>query len=90
VTGLYVVLCIGALALIPLNAAGMAGEPDPLTGIFAVLLAVPWIWLTGPITSDSGIAWNLIVVGACMALNALILWKLCGWLAAKTFARPST
>jgi hypothetical protein len=28
----------------------MAGEPDPLTGIFAVLLAAPWIWLTGPIT----------------------------------------
>ena len=90
VTGLYVVLCIAALAIIPLNVAGMAGEPDPLTGIFAVLLAVPWIWFAGPITSDSGTAWNMIVAGACMALNALILWTLCNWLAAKTSSRPSS
>jgi hypothetical protein len=90
VTGLYVVLCIAALAIIPLNVAGMAGEPDPLTGIFAVLLAAPWIWLAGSITSDSGTAWNMIVAGACMALNAIILWTLCNRLASKTSSGPSS
>ena len=30
VIGLYAVLCIAAPVMIPLNAAGMAGEPDPL------------------------------------------------------------
>lgn len=87
VTGLYVILCILALAIIPLNVAGMAGEPDPLAGVFAVLLAAPWIWLAGPITSDSGTAWNMIVAGGCMALNTLILWNLCSWLAARSSSR---
>lgn len=85
---LYVALCLGSLVIIPLNAAGMAGEPDPLTGIFAVLLAAPWIWLTGPITSESSSAWNMFVAGACMGLNATILWQLCRWIGRRT-TRPS-
>jgi hypothetical protein len=83
VTGIYALLCVASLLIIPLNAAGMAGEPDPLAGIFAVLLAAPWIWLTGPITSSTGTAWNMIVAGACMALNAIILWALCNWISSK-------
>jgi hypothetical protein len=83
ITGLYIALSIGSLVIIPLNAVGMAGEPDPLTGIFAVLLAAPWIWLTSPITSDTGTAWNMIVAGTCMALNAAILWQLCRWITGK-------
>ena len=83
ITGLYVALGIASLIIIPLNAAGMAGEPDPLTGIFAVLLAAPWIWLTGPVTDDTGLAWNMAVAAACMAFNAAILWNLCRWIAGR-------
>jgi hypothetical protein len=83
VTGIYALLCVASLLIIPLNAAGMAGEPDPLTGIFAVLLAAPWIWLTGPITSSTAITWNMVVAGACMALNAVMLWSLCNWISGK-------
>jgi hypothetical protein len=82
-TGIYAVLCIASLLIIPLNAAGMAGDPDPLVGIFAVLLAAPWIWLTGPITSSTAITWNMIVAGACMALNAVILRAVCNWISGK-------
>ncbi len=82
VTGIYLVLCVAALAIIPLNAVGLVGEPDPLTGIFAVLLAAPWFWLAGPISGDSGTAWNMIVAGVCMALNAMILWTVCRWIGA--------
>jgi hypothetical protein len=81
VTGLYAALCIASLVIILPNAAGLAGEPDPLSGIFAVLLAVPWVWFTGPITSGTSLVWNMIVTGACMTLNAFILWKLCNWIA---------
>lgn len=90
IIGLYVLLCVAALAIVPLNAAGWIGEPDPLTGIFAVLLAAPWIWLTDPITNDTSTAWNMIVAGGCMALNALILWTLCRWLAGNRPAPPTT
>lgn len=89
VIGLYVVAAIAALAIIPLNSAGMAGEPDPLSGVFAVLLAAPWFWLAGPITSDGSTVWNMTVAGGCMAINALILWGLCRWLTVKTPSPPA-
>ena len=87
ITGLYGLLCIAALAVVPLNSAGMMGEPDPLAGIFAVLLAAPWIWLAGNLTSDDSTVWNMVVAGGCMALNALILRSLCGWIAARLAPR---
>jgi hypothetical protein len=55
VIGLYMLVSIAALALIPLNAAGLAGEPDPLSGVFSVLLAAPWIWLAAPVMSEGSI-----------------------------------
>ena len=82
-TGAYALLGIASLLLIPLNAAGLAGEPDPLTGIFALFLAAPWILLAGPLSSSTGLAWNMVLAGACMALNALILWALCSWISGK-------
>ncbi len=84
VIGLYVLLSIAALALIPLNAAGLAGEPDPLSGVFSVLLAAPWIWLAGPLMSEGSTVWNMVVAAGGMAFNALILWALCRWLATRT------
>ncbi len=87
-TAVYIVLCLAALALIPLNAAGLAGEPDPLAGVFAVLLAAPWFWLVEPFTSDNNTVWNVALAAACMALNALIVRSLCGLLAGRFTAPP--
>ena len=86
---IYGVLCIAALAIIPLNAIGFVGEADPLTAVYAVLLSMPWIWLAGPFASDSGTVLNMIMAAAGMALNVLILWKLCGWFASTTSPRRS-
>ena len=86
-TGLYMASCITALLIIPLNTIGLVGEPDPLASIFAVLLSVPWIWLAGSIVNDGSTAWNMIVAGVSMALNALILWSLCTWLTGKIISR---
>lgn len=79
IIGLYVLAGIAAIAIVPINAAGLAGEPDPLSGIFAVLLATPWIWLLDSLFSDSGVVWNLVLAGICMALNAAIMWAICNW-----------
>ena len=38
----YIIVCIAALAIIPMTAAGTFGiQPDPLSGIYALLLASP-------------------------------------------------
>jgi sugar phosphate permease len=79
VIGLYVLAGIAAIAIVPLNAAGLAGEPDPLSGIFAILLAAPWIWLVDGLMAETGVAWNLTLTAICMALNAAIMWAICNW-----------
>ena len=83
VTGIYVMLCLGALAVIPLNAAGMFGEPDPLSGVFAVILAMPWLHILSNLVGDAGgnTAASFALAGAGMGLNAAILWYGCRWLA---------
>lgn len=78
--GIYIVAAIAALAIIPLNAEGIIGTPDPLSGIFAILLAPPWIWLISPLASDAGTAWAMAVTAACMALNTVIMWFVCAWM----------
>ena len=82
VTGIYVMLCIGALAVIPLNAAGMFGEPDPLSGVFAVILAMPWLHILSNLAGDTGgnMAAGFALAGVGMGLNAAILWYGCQWL----------
>jgi hypothetical protein len=89
ITGIYVMLCLGALAVIPLNAAGMFGEPDPLSGVFAVILAMPWMHIFTNIVGDAGgnAAAGFIMAGAGMGLNAAILWGLCSWVAKKIAQR---
>lgn len=89
ITGIYVMLCLGALAVIPLNAAGMFGEPDPLSSVFAVILAMPWMHIFTNIVGDAGgnAAAGFIMAGAGMGLNAAILWGLCSWVAKKIAQR---
>jgi hypothetical protein len=89
IAGIYVMLCLVALAVIPLNAAGMFGEPDPLSGVFAVILAMPWMHIFTNIVGDAGgnAAAGFIMAGAGMGLNAAILWGLCSWVAKKIAQR---
>ena len=43
--GVFLLLGAVALMLVPLSRAGVLGlSPDPLTGIFSVLLAMPWFF----------------------------------------------
>jgi hypothetical protein len=73
--GVYAGLCALALALIPASANGWFGlEPDPLGGVFAILLALPWSILLMALPGDRIGPWpSMIVLVGGMALNALIL-----------------
>jgi hypothetical protein len=73
--GVYAALCLGALTLIPISSRGWFGvEPDPLAGVAAIVLAMPWSfalqWLPG------GGPWpGMLVVLAGMAANVgVMLW----------------
>lgn len=82
VTGIYVLLCVGALAIIPLNSANLFGEPDPLTGVFAIILAMPWIQILSNLMGDTSgnLSASFALAGIGMGLNAAILWYGCKWL----------
>jgi hypothetical protein len=69
-------LCIAALLAIPLGG-------DALSGVFAVILAMPWLHLLTNLVGDTGgdTAASFIMAGAGMGLNAVILWGLCRWFA---------
>ena len=83
-TGFHALLCGAALLMVPLNAVDMAGEPDLLAGILAILMATPWILLADTIISNTSVEWNMFVASACMALNAVILWSTCNWFSGKS------
>ena len=74
---------LGALAVLAVPASlysvgGMA--EDPLSGIFALLLAMPWALLLDPLGID-GTWTTLAFCTAGIVLNFLILWR---------FARPQS
>jgi hypothetical protein len=75
---LYVVLAILALSLIPISERGLFGvEPTPLAGVFAVLLAQPWLSLLPDVTGGKGAFWSLVLVAGCLMLNAALLRAVC-------------
>ena len=69
---------LGALAVlaVPASLYGVAGmAEDPLSGIFALLLAMPWALLLDPLGIDG--TWStLAYCAAGIILNFLILWRL--------------
>lgn len=80
VTTIYLVLVL--LSIIPI----FTGD-DPLSGIFAVVLAQPWVSLFDRLLGVSGnmdIGLILIVIGA--AINAAIIYYVLRWLVGR-FAR---
>ena len=75
VLALYVAAELLALFAIPASVEGWAGiEPDPLSGIFALLLALPWslVLLALP---DAGPWASFFICAAGIAINAAILWR---------------
>ena len=77
----YSLLCIAALALVPLSAAGAFGlVPDAQSGLYAFLLGLPWTKLAGSLHPGSGPVERLLVAVVCMVLNGVLLSVLCRWL----------
>lgn len=78
VVGVYAVLCLGSLALVPLSGAGAFGlARDPLSGVFAIVLGLPWTMLSGMLVDDFGTWTGLLVVAAGMAINGFVMTWLC-------------
>jgi|MedtruStandDraft_1076414.scaffolds.fasta_scaffold37700_1 hypothetical protein len=76
----YVLLSLVALLMIPASAYSWWGfEPDPLSGVFAIILAMPWamgLWaLDGTPTLLS-----LALLALCMGANLAIIIALGRWL----------
>ncbi len=73
-----------ALALLAIGAFGLFGaERDPLSGVFLLPLGLPWTVLLGA-APEASLVW--IAVGA-PAINMLILWLACRWLATRPQSR---
>lgn len=69
----YIAGCLLALALMAIGTFGLFGaEPDPISAVYAILLAMPWSlalsYLNAPIAAFavllSGMALNLIIIMA--------------------------
>ena len=72
----YAILGLLSLLLVPASLYGWLGsESDPLSGVFALLLAMPWtILLT--LLGDIGTWGSLAFSAAAIALNVAIGWIL--------------
>ena len=67
---LYAMLCICALLLaLPATQDLIGMERDPLGGIFAVLLAMPWVLLFGRLGDAAGV----VAIILAMLLNLAII-----------------
>ena len=70
---LFAILWAAALALLAIGTFGWFGqEPDPLSGIFVVLLGSPWVQLAGKIGGES-----MILAILMPGLNLIILILIC-------------
>ena len=70
---IYAALCLLALVLMAAGSPMFAGDAaDPLSSIFAYLLALPWI-LVLDLLGDTSFAINVAVMVLSMGLNFLIL-----------------
>jgi len=77
---IYLLMAVGALALALMDPAN-----DPLSGLFLVLLSLPWIlaldWINETVGLDA--SWlNIILASLGVILNAVLLYlmgRLVGW-----------
>ena len=76
---LYAAVCAVALWFIPASVHGWMGvEPDPLSAVYAMLLALPWTFLLR-FVPDAGPWAAAALLAGCMALNVWLLWRLLRW-----------
>ena len=74
---LYLLACLVALALVPATGAGLLA-PNPFAALPAVVLGLPWSPLATALAPQGlGVAGNLALVAAGMALNLALLRLLC-------------
>jgi hypothetical protein len=72
ILSVYCGLCLVSLLVLGAGTFGWFGvEPDPLSGVFALMLALPWPGVFDDL--GSGPAFGLIVVIAGMAINLLVI-----------------
>lgn len=75
---LYVGAASLAFLIIPVSERELFGvERTPLAGVFAVLLAQPWLLLLSDVSGGKGAFWSLVLVAGCLTLNAALLWVFC-------------
>lgn len=76
-TGIYLVLVL--LGIIPIFTGG-----DALSGIFAIVLTMPWSSLLSSLLPGSGsVVMGLLVVVIGAAINAAIIYTVSRWLVGK-------
>lgn len=76
---LYAAVCVVALWFIPASVHGWLGvEPDPLSAVFAMLLALPWTLLLR-LAPEAGPWGATALLASGMAMNVWLLWGLQGW-----------
>lgn len=69
----YLGACVVALGLFVLGLPALAGaNADPLAGVFAFVLALPWI-LVLDLLAEPSMAASLVVTVGAMALNFSVL-----------------
>ena len=76
----YALLCLVALLIIPASAYSWWGfEPDPLSGVFAIIMAMPWAMALWAL--DGTEIWlSIVLLAICMGANLAIIVSLGRWL----------
>ena len=75
-----VLVYLFALGVFALGTYGWFGvEKDPLSGVFLIILGMPWVWL--PFDAFLGQTWLPIVGVLAPIVNLAILRLICGRLA---------
>jgi hypothetical protein len=73
IAAVYAILCLISLALIPISAMGLFGvEEDPVSAVFAVILALPWSHWLGDLGGGSVMRAFMLLAGG-MVLNLAII-----------------
>ena len=80
VVALYLAAGTLALLAIPASVHGWLGiEADPLSAVFAILLALPWSLALDLFGGNDSVAVNMIVLAMGIGLNAVLLATLARW-----------
>lgn len=77
IPSIYLAFCAGALVVFALGTPWLAGEDaDPVSAVFAYLLALPWVRLLDLVKSETPFALAVTGLLAGMAIN----WWVLRWL----------